>query len=329
MTLPSSISTRLGQYGYLAVGGAILLALLFAFVFIRGGYLLTVMQLAMIYGVFCIGLNFFMGYTGQASFGQNAFAALGGYGTAVLCVQYGWEPIPALIASMAIAGVAAVVVGYPTLRLRGHYLAMATFALGLITYDISVQWQSVTQGYMGYSGIPPLGIGPFTVEDERWKLVVLMVIVLFGLWISGRLRNSRFGRALRAISTSELGASALGIRISRYKLAAFVIAALYASAAGSLFAHVVGFISPEVFGAQMVIVTFTMLYVGGVGTVLGPAIGAVIASLLPEIVRSTGRFQDIAYALVLILLLIYVPKGLSALFGIGRPRPAKTTNPGS
>ncbi|MBS0246372.1 MAG: branched-chain amino acid ABC transporter permease [Proteobacteria bacterium] len=329
MTLPSSISTRLGQHGYLAVGGAILLGLLFVFVFVRGGYLLTVMQLAMIYGVFCIGLNFFMGYTGQASFGQNAFAALGGYGTAVLCVQYGWEPILALFASMAISGVASVVVGYPTLRLRGHYLAMATFALGLITYDISVQWQSVTQGYMGYSGIPPLGIGPFTVEDERWKLVVLMVIVLFGLWISGRLRNSRFGRALRAISTSELGASALGIRISHYKLAAFVIAALYASAAGSLFAHVVGFISPEVFGAQMVIVTFTMLYVGGVGTVLGPAIGAVIASLLPEIVRSTGRFQDIAYALVLILLLIYVPKGLSALFGIGRPRPAKTTNPGS
>ena len=329
MTLPSSISTRLGQYGYLAVGGAILLALLFVFVFVRGGYLLTVMQLAMIYGVFCIGLNFFMGYTGQASFGQNAFAALGGYGTAVLCVQYGWEPIFALLASMAIAGVAAVVVGYPTLRLRGHYLAMATFALGLITYDISVQWQSVTQGYMGYSGIPPLGIGPFTVEDERWKLAVLMAIAVFGLWISGRLRNSRFGRALRAISTSELGASALGIRISRYKLAAFVIAALYASASGSLFAHVVGFISPEVFGAQMVIVTFTMLYVGGVGTVLGPAIGAVIASLLPEVVRSTGRFQDIAYALVLILLLIYVPKGLSALFGIGRPRPAKTTNPGS
>jgi branched-chain amino acid transport system permease protein len=320
MTSRVSIFTRLREYGYFAVGGAILIALLFAFVFIRGGYLLTVMQLAMIYGVFCIGLNFFMGYTGQASFGQNAFAAIGGYGTAILCVQFGWQPVAALFASMVIAGIASLVVGYPTLRLRGHYLAMATFALGLITYDISVQWQDVTQGYMGYSGIPPLGIGPFTVEDERMKLVCLMVILLFGLWISSRLRNSRFGRALRAISTSELGAAALGIRISRYKLAAFVIAALYASVAGSLFAHVVGFISPEVFGLQMVVVTFTMLYVGGVGTVLGPAIGAIIASLLPEIVRSTGRFQDIAYALVLMAMLIYVPKGLSALAGVGRSR---------
>ncbi len=323
MTLRVSISTRLGSYGTFAAISAVGIALLFALVFIQGGYLLTVMQLAMIYGVFCVGLNFFMGYTGQASFGQNAFAAIGGYGTAILCVQFGWEPVAALVASMAIASVASLVVGYPTLRLRGHYLAMATFALGLITYDLSVQWTSLTQGYMGYAGIPPLGIGRFVVEDERLKLVCLMAILLFSLWLSGRLRNSRFGRALRAISTSEAGAAALGIRISQYKLAAFVIAAVYASAAGSLFAHTVGFISPEVFGLQMVVVTFTMLYVGGVGTVLGPAIGAIIASLLPEIVRSAGRFQDIAYALALLVLLIYLPKGLSTLADLGKRRPAE------
>ena len=305
---------------YVAAGGAACFALLFAFVFIRGGYLITVLQLAMIYGIFCIGLNFFMGYTGQASFGQNAFAAIGGYGTAVLCVQYHFEPVLALVAAMAIAGVAALLVGYPTLRLRGHYLAMATFALGLITYDLSVQWVDLTQGYMGYSGIPPLGIGRFTVEGERAKLVCLIVLLAFGLWISGRLRNSRFGRALRAISASETGAAALGIRVPQYKLAAFVIAALYASASGSLFAHVVGFISPEVFGLQMVVVTFTMLYVGGIGTVLGPAIGAVIMSLLPELFRSAGPLQDVAYAVVLLLMLIFAPKGVSTLAAVGRPR---------
>src|SRR5215469_12308421 len=105
MTSPASISTRLGSLGYVANGGLACIALLFAFVFIRGGYLVTVLQLAMIYGIFCVGLNFFMGYTGQASFGQNAFAAIGGYGTAILCVQYQWEPILALLASMTIAGV--------------------------------------------------------------------------------------------------------------------------------------------------------------------------------------------------------------------------------
>jgi branched-chain amino acid transport system permease protein len=314
MTSPAIISTSAGKkFDAVTVGSLAAILLLFAGIMLYGGYLVTVLQLAMIYGIFCLGLNFFMGYTGQASFGQNAFACIGGYGSAVLCVDWHWEPALALVASMAISGVAALVVGYPTLRLRGHYLAMATFALGLITYDVSVQWTSLTQGYMGISGIPSLGIGGFTVENERWKLVCLAVLLLIGLWISRRLRDSRFGRALRAISGSENGAAALGIRVSRYKLAAFVIAALYASAAGSLFAHVVSFISPEVFGPQMVIVTFTMLYVGGVGTVYGPVIGAIVASLLPEVLRSSGKFQDIAYAVILLLLLIFVPRGLSAL----------------
>jgi branched-chain amino acid transport system permease protein len=283
-----------------------------------GGYMLTVMQLAMIYGIFCIGLNFFMGYTGQASFGQNAFACIGGYGSAILPVQYGMEPLLALIVSMVIAGFFALIIGYPTLRLRGHYLAMATFSLGLITYDISIQWTSVTQGYMGYAGIPPLGIANFTVENERWKLVTLAVLVAFGFWLSLRMRDSRFGRGLRAISGSENGAAALGIRVSRFKLIAFVVAALYASAAGSLFAHTIGFISPEVFGPQMAIMTFTMLFVGGVGTIVGPIIGAVVTSLLQEVVRGSGHFQDIAYAVVLLATLIYAPKGLSALGALFR-----------
>lgn len=321
MTSLATTSIKVGgKFDRVTVGSLAAVVLLFGAVFLYGGYLVTVLQLAMIYGIFCLGLNFFMGYTGQASFGQNAFAAIGGYGTAILCVQYGWEPVLALFVSMAVAGLAALIVGYPTLRLRGHYLAMATFALGLITYDISVQWTSLTQGYMGYAGIPPLGIGPFEIEDERLKLVCLIVLLLIGLWISQRLRDSRFGRALRAISGSESGAAALGIRVSRYKLVAFVIAAVYASAAGSLFAHAVGFISPEVFGLQMVVVTFTMLYVGGVGTVYGPVVGAIVASLLPEIFRSTGKFQDIAYAAVLLLMLIFVPKGLSALAGLVRSR---------
>jgi branched-chain amino acid transport system permease protein len=321
MTSPAITSTKVGnKLDSVTVAGSAAVVLLFAAVLAYGGYLVTVLQLAMIYGIFCLGLNFFMGYTGQASFGQNAFAAIGGYGTAILCVEYSFEPVLALLISMAVAGLAALVVGYPTLRLRGHYLAMATFALGLITYDVSVQWTSLTQGYMGYAGIPPLGIGPFTVEDERIKLLWLVVFVLVGLWASQRLRDSRFGRALRAISGSENGAAALGIRVTRYKLGAFIIAALYASVAGSLFAHVVGFISPEVFGLQMVVVTFTMLYVGGVGTVYGPVIGAIIASFLPELLRSTGRFQDIAYAAVLLLMLIYAPKGVSGLAGLIRLR---------
>ena len=144
----------------------------------------------------------------------------------------GLEPIVALPVTMVISGAIAAIVGYPTLRLRGHYLAMATFALGLITYELSIEWIDLTQGYMGYSGIPPLGIGRYELTSDRQQLVVLVVILLIGVWVSQRLKDSRFGRALRAIAGSEAAASALGIDVARYKLAAFVVAAVYASVAG-------------------------------------------------------------------------------------------------
>ena len=274
------------------------------------GYVVTVIGFAAIYAIFCTGLNFFMGYTGQASFGQNAFAALGGYGSAILTAGYNWEPVPALFVSMTIAGIVAAVVGYPTLKLRGHYLAMATFALGLITYEISIEWNSLTLGYMGYSGIPPLGIGRFELATEKQQLVALTILMLLGVWMANRMRQSRFGRALRAIAGSEAAAQALGIDVARYKLIAFVVAALYASAAGSLFAHFIGFISPEVFGSAMVIQSFTMLFLGGVGTVWGPVIGALMVSMLPELLRGLKELQDVAYCAILVAMLIYAPRGL-------------------
>jgi branched-chain amino acid transport system permease protein len=280
---------------------------------VSSDYIVTVLGFAFIYAIFCTGLNFFMGYTGQASFGQSAFAAIGGYGSAILCTDYGWEPLLALLATMVLSGIAAVLVGYPTLRLRGHYLAMATFALGLIVYEITIEWTALTQGYMGYSGIPPLGIAGFALDTLKHQLVALVVLSLIGVGIAARLRQSRFGRALASIAGSETAAQALGVDIARYKLIAFVIAALYASAAGSLFAHFVGFISPEVYGTTMVIQSFAMLYLGGIGTMWGPMIGAIIVSILPEAFRGLKEMQDIAYTAVLIFILIFAPRGLAGL----------------
>lgn len=328
MTSPNITSTSATGWRLtpIQIAGALAGTALLAVVFINGGYFVTVIGFAAIYGIFCTGLNFFMGYTGQASFGQNAFAALGGYGTAILCAGQSWPPIVALPVTMVISGLIAVVVGYPTLRLRGHYLAMATFALGLITYELSVEWIGLTQGYMGYAGIPPLGIGKYELTGDRQQLVVLVLVLLLGVWIANRLRDSRFGRALRAIAGSEAAANALGIDIARYKLAAFVVAAVYASVAGSLFAHFIGFISPEVFGLSMVTLSFTMLYLGGIGTIWGPIIGAVLVSMLPEAFRGLKELQDIAYAAVLILILIFFPKGIAALPGMlwGRRNETKT-----
>lgn len=302
---------------------AIALALV-AYALFSGGYLITVLGFAAIYAIFVTGLNFFMGYTGQVSFGQNAFAAIGGYTSAVLTATYNWPVLVALPLGVLAAVALALAVGYPTLRLRGHYLAMATLALGLIVYEVAVQWQSVTQGYMGISGIPPLGIGKLELASERQQLVALLAVLALSMWVAARLKDSRVGAALAAIAGSEDAAHALGIDVARYKLIAFVIAAAYAAVAGSLFVHFVGFVSPEVYGLHMVVLGFTMLYVGGIGSVYGPLVGALIISLLPETFRGFKDYQDLAYGAALILILIYTPKGLatlSQLFGGARVKP--------
>jgi branched-chain amino acid transport system permease protein len=306
-------SLRLQLHATIRYVPVLMAAALVAYAVITGGYLMTVAGFALIYTVFVTGLSIFMGYAGQASFGQNAFAAIGGYTSAVLTTAYDIAPVPALALGVAGAVVCAVLIGYPALRLKGHYLAMATLAVGLIAHEIAVQWESVTKGYMGIPGIPPLGIGSFEAADDRDQLILLSVAAALCMGSAWLIRHSRFGRALVAISGSEDAARALGIDVARYKLAAFVLSATYAAVAGSLFVHTVGFVSPEVFGLNMVVLGFTMLYVGGNGAVAGPLVGAIIVSLLPETIRGFKDYQDIVYGVALILILIYAPGGLSRL----------------
>lgn len=296
--------------GYLPT---LLALVLVVYAIVAGGYFVALASFALIYAIFVTGLNILMGYAGQASFGQNAFAAIGGYTSAVLTTAYDVPSVVALGIGIVGAVVCAWLIGYPTLRLKGHYLAMATLAIGLIAYEITVQWQSVTQGYMGISGIPPLGIGKFEAAGDRSQLILLLVLVAICMGSAFLIRHSRFGRALVALSASEDAARALGINVARYKLAAFVLSAVYASIAGSLFVHMVGFVSPEVFGMSMVILGFTMLYVGGISTITGPLVGAVVINLLPEAVRGLKDYQDLVYGAALILLLIYAPAGLASL----------------
>lgn len=289
-----------------------LAVLLLGYAWLSSGYLVTVMSFALIYAIFVTGLNVFMGYAGQVSFGQNAFAAISGYTSAVLTTAYGLEPLLGMLIGMSGALAFALLIGYPTLRLKGHYLAMATLAVGLIVYEVAVHWQSVTQGYMGISGIPPIGIGGYQITSEKSQLLFLVIVTAVMLFVASRIRNSRLGRAFVAIAGSEDAARALGIDVARYKLVSFMISAGYAALAGWLFVHVVGFVSPEVYGMHMVVLAFTMLYVGGIGTIVGPLIGAIVISLLPEVFRQFKDYQDLAYGAVLILLLIYAPRGIAS-----------------
>lgn len=301
-------------------------AALAAYVFVNGGYLMAVLQFACIYVVFVAGLNLFMGFTGQVSFGHNAFAAISGYTSAVLTATYGWDPVPAAVLGIGGALICALIVGYPVLRLRGHYLAMATLAIGLIAYEVAVQWDSVTQGYMGISGIAPLGVGRWTITSDRGILIFLIIVALLSLLMVRGIRRSRLGRSFVAVAGSEDAARALGIDVARTKLLAFLISAAYAAVAGSLFVHAVGFVSPEVFGLHMVVLAFTMLYVGGIGTIVGPVFGAVIVALLPETFRGFKEYQDLAYGAALVLILIYTPRGLVSLPELWRRRKSAAKN---
>ncbi|WP_342642525.1 branched-chain amino acid ABC transporter permease [Rhodoligotrophos ferricapiens] len=304
---------------WLALPAIIGLGLL-AYAYTAGGYVISIVNFALIYAIFVTGLNLFMGYAGQVSFGQNAFAGISGYASAILTTTYGWPPLVALVAGVIGALIAAAIIGYPTLRLKGHYLAMATLAVGLIVYEVAVEWDSVTAGYMGISGIPPMGIGGLEAYSDQAMLIMLAVLAALAILAAAGIRHSRLGRALVAIAGSEDAARALGINVARYKLIAFLISAAYAAIAGSLFVHVVGFVSPEVFGLHMVILAFTMLYIGGIGTILGPLIGALIINVLPETFREFKDYQDLAYGAALILILIYMPRGLVGLADLWRDR---------
>jgi branched-chain amino acid transport system permease protein len=276
-------------------------------------YVLSLMVVGGIYAIICIGLNLFMGQTGQISFGHNAFAAFGCYGTAILCTEYGWPPLAALVASAVLAMAAAALIGLPTLRLKGHYLAMATLALGLIVYQLAVQLKSITLGFLGISGIPTLGIGPLKLDSDVEYYYAIWLAVALALWMSARIIDSRVGRALGAIAGNEEAARALGVDVSRYKLLAFAISAAYASVGGSLLAHYVTFVSPEVIGLPMTTLLFTMIFVGGIGTNSGPILGAVLISILPSLLSSFEGYRQLVYGGMLLLVILFVPRGLHSL----------------
>jgi branched-chain amino acid transport system permease protein len=289
------------------------LALLLVAPLVIGPQYISALVLAAVYTVIVAGLNLFMGYTGQISFGHNAFAAVGGYGSAILAVQLGWPAVLSTMIAAAMAAIVGVIVGYPTLRLRGHYLAMATLALGLMAIEVVTQWKSLTQGLFGISGIPPYAVGPWQLSSDNSHYYGYWIVALAAIWITSRLYHSRFGFALRATAGNEEAAQALGINVARYKLAAFVLSAVFASIGGSMFAHYVSFISPEVFGLYMVILLFTMLFVGGLGTVSGPLIGAVFITLFPEVLRQFHSARELLYGGLLLVILIFAPKGLHGL----------------
>jgi len=270
-----------------------------------------IMIFAGIYCLITIGLSLLMGYAGQISIGHAAFYGIGAYTSAILTVQYGLNPWMCVFIGMIISGIVAVLVGAPSLKLRGHYLAMATLAFGIIVYIIFNEETSWTGGPDGMSGIPGLDLFGFEFDSVE-KYYYLVWIVVFSAFIfTVNIIQSGTGRALRAIHASEPAASAMGVNISRFKILVFVYSAVLASLAGSLYAHYLNFINPSTFDLFFSIKLLIMIALGGMHNIWGAIIGAAIITFLNyEWLHYFEEFEVIVYGAILLLVTIFMPKGL-------------------
>jgi branched-chain amino acid transport system permease protein len=263
-----------------------------------------------LYASVVIALNLLLGLAGQVSFAQTTFMAIGGYGTALMTVRIGWNPWLSMLSAMLLAAFAAFVIGRPLLRLRGHYLSMATFALALGTYSFVTAAMSLTNGGIGISGVPPLEIGDISFAEPRMFYILSWILCALVLAGYALLANSHIGRAWRALATGQDIAATLGIDVPGYKLMAFVLAAVVASIAGSFYVEFTSFVGPDLYDINIILSLFFMLFIGGRGSTIGPIIGAGIVVIVPQLMSGLERYQNLIFFLILLLLLLIRPAGL-------------------
>ena len=288
--------------------------------------IVNLMVLTGIYACAVLGLNLLLGYAGQISLGHAAFFGIGAYTTAILCTRFTWFPTwLGVILGASLAGAIGWLVGKPVLRLKGNYLAMATLGLGEIAFILFSQLKGLTGGTVGMLNIPPLSIFglKFDTDIKFYYLVWAIVLVIMLLTIN--LVLSRVGRGLRALHSSEVAADAMGVNTGSYRVKVFVWSAVLAGLGGALFAHFQLYINPESFTFALSILFVTMVVVGGMGDIWGGLVGVVALTFLPSIIQvfpewipgipeSLTNFSNYAlvlYGLLLIIFMIFLPKGLS------------------
>ncbi len=295
--------------------GVVLLA---APLIVRQPYHQSIMVFVGLSALAVTGLNLLMGYAGQVSLGHAAFLGIGGYASAVLSVNHGANPWLAMAAGVALTAVIAWIIGKPTLRLHGHYLAIATLGFGMIISIIFAEARGLTGGLSGIPGLPELRIGGIALDNHVRFYYLVWACVYVATLASANLRGGRVGRALRAISSSELAAETTGINTARYKLQVFVLSAALASLAGSMYVHYINFANPEPFSFAYSIELVVMAVLGGLGNIWGPIVGAALIQVLGEVlgplaqlVGSTSDFDVATFGLVLVLVLIFLPRGVT------------------
>jgi len=280
-------------------------------------YLLHILVIAGIYIILTLSLNLIVGYTGLPALGHAAFYCIGAYTSSLLALNFGYSPWIGLLAGACLAALSGILIGYPSVRLSGDYLALATFGLGVIVYAISKNWVLLTRGPMGLPGIPGFSIFGYQFSEIWSYLLLVLVFVVFTILIIQRIVHSPFGRVLRSIREDEVASQAMGKDTDRHKLLVFIIGAFFAGIAGSLYAHYITFIDPSSFTVMESITILLMVIFGGMGSINGSIIGAICLVVIPELLRFLGMPSSIAaplrqmlYGLLLVVLMIKRPQGI-------------------
>jgi branched-chain amino acid transport system permease protein len=288
-------------------------------------YLLKVLTFAGINALVVVGLALLFGHAGQVSLGHAAFVGIGAYVCAYCTVQLEWPWVLAFAAAGAVAGLGGLLLALPSLRLRGHYLAMATLGFGQLMTLAFVEAEPVTGGVDGFGGIPFPTLGPIQVDEAASLYWLVWIVVGVALLVTFNVTSTRPGRAMRALHGSELGAQASGVDVVGVKVRTFVMSALLAGLAGALYASVVGFVSPSVFTLAASVTLLAMTVIGGTGSLAGPLVAAVLLTLLQypdavatglpsETAQTLQSYQEDIYGLAIILVVVLAPRGLAGVW---------------
>lgn len=300
--------------------GALVVALVFPLV-VPNEYYLYVAALAFIMAISATGLNLILGYTGQLNLAHAGFMAVGSYGVGILTVDYGMPFWPAFVAAGLIATGIGVLAGLVSLRLKTHFFAIFTLCVGLILSLVIEKWTSLTHGTTGLIGMqPPGAIGPLRFDTTGAQYYLVLAFLVAALWLTRRIANSIVGRAFVAVRNSEPLAQALGIDVFRTKLLAFALSAFYAGISGALYAGFVRFIGPDLASESHTFDLLAFILVGGIGTLGGPLIGAILLTVLTQSLQFLQDYRMIVFGPLLILLVIFFPHGIVGFVRLRRAR---------
>ena len=289
-----------------------ILFLCLAFLLIsKNVYYITLFVFCGIYIIAVSGLDILFGYSGQISLGHAMFYAAGAYTSSLLALQ-GVSVWLGILAGIVVSTLLAAVVAIPASKLVHQFLALLTIAVGNMVY-VFLSKAKLTGAMTGVKNIPDLSIFGYALDTKlKFGIFMLVMIVLF-LFIKSRIINSSTGRALMAIREDVIAADGIGINVRKYKILAFIISAIFTSFAGSMYAHFVGYISPDGFTGTQSILLLTMLLFGGAGNMIGPICGAVVITIMNETLQGFSTYKTLIYGVVILLAILFMPRGVFGL----------------